>query len=59
MIIKVKLHSYLVTDNDKTMIVPADHKMSREELKTEQAQHTSVYYVGLREYSASVVTVNE
>lgn len=56
--IKVKLHTYLVTDKGVATMVPCDHKMSADELIAERKNHDSVYYVGLRDYTATVMSGN-
>ena len=56
MTVKVKLHTYLVTEkeNETPVLVPAAGKLTAAELKEARKEKYSVYYAGLREYDAVV-----
>lgn len=52
--INVKVHTYLVTDNGTCSIVPANCKLTSEQIKEARKNHDSVFYAGLREFEAEI-----
>lgn len=54
--VKVNLYTYLVTDDGMATMVPFDHKLATDELRAERQKHESVFYVGVRTFTATVDT---